>query len=349
MKKILAFAAAFTALMLVFPAKCLACTGFAVYDHKTYYGMNFDHSIDDIKFFIRADDIGKTVVFSMDFRTSGGYYPTVSMNSLGFFSSCQLVYADAGCRFESLEGAANPREMTELFGSMPFQTGKVESVRSAIKGHTMVCGYNEVHTLFADISGDAMVLETNNREQWLTDIQGKRIVMTNFFMHELPGSDADTAEGVGGDRYAAAARYIDAHIGSFSYEDGMEALKSAIQTSGSYPTQCSMLFDPMNGTVYIALKGDFTKVWKVSIYGGTAETYSGFDGHASVAIGRDGLSIKDLAALDGNSGEAPVTEDAPAGERAWLLWAVAAACAALAAAAAVLAALTVKKRKQKNA
>jgi hypothetical protein len=347
MKKVLAFAAVFAALALAFPAKCLACTSFAVYSGKTYYGMNFDHSVDDIRFFIRSDRNGGIKVFSMDFAISGKYNPTVSMNSLGLFSSCQMVYGDAGCRIESVDGAENPKEITELF-SIPFQAGNVRDIRAAIAGHTVVCRYNDAHTLFADASGDATILETNNRETWLTDMKGRRIVMTNFFVHELPGSDADTAFGVGGDRYTAAAKYIDEHIGSFSYENGMAALKGSIQRDGSYPTQCSMLFDPADGAVYVALKGDFTKVWKVSIPDGTAETYSGFDGHGSVAIGRDGLSTRDLAALDGNFGEAAAQGRAAGRERPWLIWAAIAACAALAVAAGVLAALAVKRKKRTN-
>jgi hypothetical protein len=299
MKKEVNFIFVFLLVFVCFPVDCLACTSFAAYSQKTYYGMNFDHYINDIRFSIHKSNNSDTRVFSMDFFLSGNYSPTVSMNNQGLFSSCQLVYPEESPVEKNNE---NQMDMFELFYHTPFSTSKVKDIRDSIIDKTVICQNNFVHTLFADSSGDAMVLETDNKEKWMTDIMGKSMVMTNFFNKESGDNAAGVASGIGSDRYMSAKKYIDANIDSFSYDEGMTALQNTIQAGSPFPTQCSMLFDPAKAEVYVVMKRDFSKVWKVSINNGIIETFRGFDVRRSLRIGNRGLTAKDLETVESNIG-----------------------------------------------
>ena len=298
MKKFTVFISLLTA-FLIFSADSLACTSFAVYSEKTYYGMNFDHYIYDIRFSIDNDTKGDTKIFSMDFLINGKYYPTVSMNNKGLFSSCQLAYPQKGTVNRESE---KQMDMFDLFYDAPYITDKVKDIREIVKEKTMICEHNFVHNLFADSSKDATVVETNNKENWITNIEGRSIIMTNFFNSELKDGDIASVTGLGSDRYIKAKDYIDAHIKAFSYDDGMAVLKKTAQANSMFPTQCSMLFYPAEAEVYIVMNRDFTKVWKASINEGTVETYKGFKDYQSVKIGNNGLLSAELSNIGVYSG-----------------------------------------------
>lgn len=94
----------------------------------------------------------------------------------------------------------------------------------------------------------------------------------------------------------------------------MNALKSTIQENSPHLTQCSMLFDPANAEVFIVLKRDFSKVWKVSINDGTIETFKGSNSHQSFKIGDRGIPIKNLENISVNSNEKAANEDVKNGK-----------------------------------
>lgn len=296
MRRLGVFLVAFLVVITACSVDCLACTSFAVYSDRTYYGMNFDHSIDDIRFSIHSGT--GTKVFSMDFFSNGAYHPTVWMSNQGFFAACQLVYPQQDPVRRS---SHDQLDMFELFSRVPFETSRVKEIRDIASEKTLICQYNFVHTLFADATGDAIVLETNNHDNWVTDSVENRIVMTNFFVSGLQPDSAMPVTGVGADRYVKARAQIDAHFDSFSYADGMNALQTTVQEHDSpYPTQCSLLFDPADGRVFIVAKRDFGKVWQVDISRGTIEAYSGFDSHWASTIGVNGLLLRNLRGTGGS-------------------------------------------------
>ncbi len=299
MKKVVLFITVLVG-SLILSVNALACTSFAVYSQKTYYGMNFDHYIHDMRFSIVNDTKSNIKVFSMDFLINGKYYPTVSMSNKGLFSSCQLAYPQKGTAQKENQ---DQMDMFDLFYQAPYLTDQVKDIRKTVTDKTLICQNNFVHNLFADNNGDAVVIETDNKEKWITDIEGKSIVMTNFFNSELKGGNIDSVTGFGADRYKKAKDYIDAHIDAFTYDDGMKALQNAVQISGPFPTQCSMLFDPEAAEVYIVMNKDFTKAWKVSINERMVETYKGFKGHQAVEIGESGLLSEELNNIGVYSGQ----------------------------------------------
>jgi hypothetical protein len=318
MKKIGVFIFVFMFVFICFTNTCFACTSFAEYSQKTYYGMNFDHYVDDIRFSVR--DKNNMKVFRMDFANNGNYASAASLNNEGVFSACELVYPEKVLVKKKDE---NQMDICQVFSKAAYSS-KVQDIRNIIDGKTLICGDVFAHTLSADASGDAMVLETDNKEQWMTNIEGKSIVMANFMNHNMKEIARDDG-GIGRDRYKIAKDYIDSHMDAFSYEDGMTVLQNTIQKSGQYPTQSSMLFDPERAEVFIALKGDFTKIWKVSINNKTIETFKGFDTHQSFEFNNDGISAKKLIDIAKNYDKGQADADIKAsstGTKAWIIIAV---------------------------
>ena len=96
--------------------------------------------------------------------------------------------------------------------------------------------------------------------------------MTNFPNGSFKNRNYEEVEGVGADRYIAAYRHINDNIVNFDPEQGLRALEKAAMRGEVWSTQCSMVFDPVNTEVYIALKGDFARIWKISMQDETIES-----------------------------------------------------------------------------
>ena len=118
--------------------------------------------------------------------------------------------------------------------------------------------------------------------------------MANFSNGDFAGQNWKDVSGVGATRYRNAYQHILDNYDSFDVQDGLNALKKAIQSSGGYKTQCSMVFDPENNEVYIVLHRNFNKIYKLSINNGTLETYSGFEKNNSFTINQTGITSTQL-------------------------------------------------------
>jgi hypothetical protein len=154
---------------------------------------------------------------------------------------------------------------------------------------------SSLHNLVADRFGDAMVVETGEIGNQITEIQDGYLVMTNFPIYQLKGKSYEEAKGIGSERYKIAHRYIKSNLKDFDIEKGMEVLKLAKSMSEIYPTRSSMVFDPNKKKIYICLEGHFDKIWKVSLENQSIETFRGFASFKSESIPAEGLSAADLA------------------------------------------------------
>jgi hypothetical protein len=152
-----------------------------------------------------------------------------------------------------------------------------------------------LHNLVADRFGDAIVVETGEIGNQITEIQDRYMVMSNFPIYQLKGKSYEEAEGIGSERYKIAHRYIRRNLKDFDVEKGMEVLKLAKNKSKTYTTRSSMVFDPDKKEIYICLEGNFDKVWKVSLENQSIETYHGFASFRREPIPAEGLSAADLA------------------------------------------------------
>lgn len=271
-----------------YPRSPFACTSFAVYSEETLYGMNFDYPDVEIRFTIHPS--GDLKVFQMEFLQEGGFVPTVGMNSAGLFGSCQMLFPEASA---TTSPGADDIYPWELYRESLLNLGSVEEVSEFISDKRVVHWSLTLHDLFADTRGDAMVVEAGDEENMITRIEDEFIVMTNFPNGDFAGRSYEEVSGAGAERYKIAYEHISDNVDKFDLNHGLETLRKAI-SSGDWPTQCSMVFNPERNEVFIALDKDFDRIWKVSIEDETIETYSGFKESVEMELSPSGVLASDL-------------------------------------------------------
>jgi hypothetical protein len=271
-----------------FRAGSFACTSFAVYGGHTFYGMNFDYPDVELRFTIRPS--GDRKVFQMEFAQGDGFSVTVGMNSAGLFSSCQMLYPEAPA---TTSRGPNDLYPWQVYEEAVLNMESVSEVAEFIGDKTVVHWSVTLHDLFADAYGDAMVVEVGRTENVITRIEDDFLVMTNFPNGEFAGQSYTEVEGVGADRYKIAYENISDNLDTFDVDVGLETLEKAA-LEGEFSTQASMVFDPDERQVYLALRRDFSKIWKVSIADGTIETFSGFGRTRTMPLDASGIFASEL-------------------------------------------------------
>jgi hypothetical protein len=263
----------------------LACTSFAVYSGKTLYGMNFDYPPNEIRFSI--EEHGTGAVFIGSFWMEEHYGRTVGMNERGLFSSDQMV-------FPLRAGVEEPGE-DEVHIWNAFYWGlrectTVDEVMAWI-GERRLVQYPTLplHNLYADPSGNAMVVEAGEDGNVLTEIDGPFLVMTNFHNGDFQGAVLNEIHGEGADRYRTATTYMEGHLAEFDIDHAFEVLRQTAQGSGDFKTRYSLVFDPEAREIYVALECDYDHIWKVSLDARTIETYAGFDEDVILALDEEGI------------------------------------------------------------
>jgi len=153
-------------------------------------------------------------------------------------------------------------------------------------------GYNTIHTLLADIEGNAVIVEVGENGNELVPIIDDFIVMTNFKNSNFRDKQYQEVLGTGGtDRYRKAYKHILENKDNFNLDKAFEGLK---MTSNSRATLCSMVFKPEENCIYVALNADFDKLWKISIDDKTIETFRGFEESLKLNIPTNGILASDL-------------------------------------------------------
>ncbi len=296
MKKALPLCVLF--LLLAFYAfPSLACTSFAVYRDHTLYGMNFDYPDVPVRY-----SIDQYAAFEVAFEYNGNYVPISGMNEDGLFMAVQMLYP------EKVDSAAGGRTDLQTFAaSVVSRFYSMEQVHAALCNQLLANRYVSLHCMLADKSGSAAVLEPGTEQNRVTQNPGDYLVMTNFSNADAYNPDTQRMEGVDCERYIAADAYIEQNKDSFDIEDGLETLKRTIQTEGGYPTQTSMVYDPVNGEIYIAVRGDFERIWKISLAQRTIESYRGFERPILLKLDEEGVTAQELVAL----ASAPPSQENP--------------------------------------
>jgi hypothetical protein len=278
------------------PFSPFACTSFAVYSDETFYGMNFDYPDVELRFTIRPS--GDLKVFQMEFAQGDDFAPTVGMNSAGLFASCQMLFPEAPA---TTSPGPNGVYTWQLYREALFNFDSVHKVDEFISDKRVVHSSVTLHDLFADPGGGAMVVEPGDGENVITRIKGDFIVMTNFPNGDFAGQSYEAVEGTGADRYKIVHENISQHSAAFDVNRGLETLEKAV-LSGEFSTQASMVFDPEKGQVYVALKRDFGKIWKVSIADETIETFAGFAKAEKIPLDASGVLASDLERMGTSHG-----------------------------------------------
>lgn len=236
-----------------------ACTSFAVFSANNLYGMNFDYPETELRLMLYNTDGGKA--FSMEFKQGQEFIPIAGMNSDGLFVAMQMMYPK-----REAAGALKPDEIyTGELGALIGVYDEVKDIEAYIEDKRLVHMPVTVHQLFADKTGDAMIVEAGDEGNEIIRSEKDFIVMTNFTNADYVDTPIEEIYGIGADRYQQAYEHIEQNFNEFDVESAWTVLNDTAQSSGGYPTLASMVFDPGNGEVYIVLDRDFEKVWKLSL------------------------------------------------------------------------------------
>lgn len=304
MRRLLAFLL-FVTVLALYPARAHACTSFAVYRQNTLYGMDFDYSDVPIRYVISQN--GGTAVFHVDFETYGRYVPIAGMNEHGLFLAVQMLYPEA-----LKTPGGEEKELHTFAQEALFSMQSVEEALRALEYQRVVNSFLMLHCMLADKNGTAIVLEPGDGENRITQNPGDYLVMTNFFNADFYHPDTRRMENVDCTRYLAAENCILQRGDAFSIADGMATLESAMQKDGDYPTQNSIVCDPTNGEIYIAIRGEFETVWKVSLQEKTIENFRGIAKPIKLELGEEGISAQTLVDLANEAKLEPPLQQAAA-------------------------------------
>ncbi len=289
------------------------CTSFAVYFNEPIYAMNIDHPDRERKFKITKVKCDETCIgsskcdscklkdniiyrFHCQNREKDRFFDSACMNSLGMFSNYQFLVPNK----ETLIQKPKDKRISigNLFSQSQMYMGTVNDLINRIGNEKVY--YNNLfdryalHNLFADKTGEALVLEASENGNEINLISDKFILMTNFPTYEFKGKYYTEVHGDGSDRYKIAYEEIVKNKDNFGVKQAFDVLKKARHSSEFFPTVCSMVFDPMRLYVYLALFGDFNKIWRISIGENIIETYSGFEETHSIKLGTKGVLASEL-------------------------------------------------------
>jgi hypothetical protein len=190
--------------------------------------------------------------------------------------------------------ASNEVDMHNLAIQSIYSDRSVDDIKSYLEDKRVINQYSSIHNLFADSSGNAMVVEAGKEATLISEIEGNFMIMTNFFNDKLKNYPYNDLNEIGSDRYATAYEYITDNYDNFDIEHGFEVLKATAQSGAGFPTQSSMIFDPDNAEVYIAVKQNYEQIWKVSIKEGTIESYRDFNNPVQMELGQQGYTMDEL-------------------------------------------------------
>lgn len=263
----------------------LACTSYVVYSNEIIYGMNFDWGFTDCRFSVEeAADIKYFVVrFKLNFRLAS----LAAMNSKGFFANYQVL---PGNRYRK-KWRLKTISQGQLWRKAIAEKSSINELKELI-GDKIVTPIPDIalHNMYADLHGDAVILEILEEKQNLIENEKNFLVMTNFFNSDFVGLDYQEVSGFGGDRYQIVYEEILKNMGSFDLDTAFDILKKAKQ----YTTRASMVFFPEELIVYLALERNFQQIWKIDILAQTIETYRGFKEYKQLSIAGSGLTSTEL-------------------------------------------------------
>lgn len=262
-------ASALLCLAVVFSLKASGCTGFAAYSGQVVYGANFDWPGEPELEFALEHGTGSAKRFVLRFKPETGWFTMCGLNKWGLFASLQEVPS------VSQHGLGQGRTMmlSQLFDQALESAASVSEVKGLLGDRRLIPPPGiSLHSLFADVRGHTLIAEPGARANQLIPGSGNFAVMTNFYNSDLSGQDFRKVRGFGADRYRVAMEELRKLKGAVGLETGLGILKKTTQTI----TQASLLFLPEQQQVYLALKADFTRVYRFDLKGETVSTWRGF-------------------------------------------------------------------------
>lgn len=276
------------------------CTSFAVYSQeKAIYGMNFD--TDDIDLKLKINSYNDMNLFYFSGLLDNKYRDIAGFNSEGLFICTQAVEYSPGFNSSCNE---NDWFAFDIFDEALKNTRKASEFFEILNKRVISYPRNPLfpdlglHTIIADKTGDAFILEEGNDTNIVSTCHNDFIIMTNFPNGDFKEANYNEVYGIGAERYICAHEYIHNNIHSFGINEAFEVLKRTSQdTTSQTPTLCSIVFQPLNNEAYISFKIDFNKKWKISIIEKTIESLDGFLNNNRIEFTNGEILVKDLISL----------------------------------------------------
>ncbi|MCP4159162.1 MAG: hypothetical protein GY760_03735 [Deltaproteobacteria bacterium] len=283
--------------VLIISTQALCCSSFAVYSDKTIYGMNFDYGKFPMKLKIEESKGVKT--FHLSFQRPVGegrkmWANTAGMNSNGFFGALQEEYSE---KIKPTPPGKDTIFIHHLYRNINNK-GDVATLETICNEKKLIQFMGiKIHGLFADKTGNAIITEAGDEKNHLIKRKEKFIVMTNFPNRSLKGKTYKEAKGIGDKRYIAGYEYIQKHLNKFDINKGMTALGLMKNKNPGYPTNCSMVFDPVSNNIYVSLLTNYKKVFKISLNNKTLTTFKGFKKISKFKLDANGILVSKLLTL----------------------------------------------------
>lgn len=275
-----------------------ACSSFAVYGDKTYYGMNWDYyahydatiqiqKVNEMKIFVVYDQDGN------DFT---------GMNTKGLFASKIMEYPaeDFGLFHETGDNKLRRIEMKDVFRKALYNFSSIDEVNDYLKDKRIIYSQTKLHDMFADLNGHAQIVEVGRDQNIISSIEEKFLIMSNFTSYYYKGTPYREINDKGADRYISGYEYAIHNIGNFDLDNGLQMLEAMKCADNSFYTLGSFLFEPETNCVYIAVNRDFDKIWKVSVQDETIESYKGFEKPIKIKFDQK-IKLSDLKKLSNNN------------------------------------------------
>jgi Linear amide C-N hydrolases, choloylglycine hydrolase family len=255
--------------------------------------MNFDFPDVDLKFDIEHAERGE--VFYLCFLWDGRYRKVAGANQAGLFAAAQILVAQFEIEPQTDEASITPYE---LFASALENAREIDDVLMILGSRRLAyTTLRKGHQLYADIGGNTCVLEPGPKSNRVYPLTGHNTVLTNNLFERQQVRAAAAMQRLGVDRYQIAHQWIDERGVNFTVKDGLELLRRTQLTRGRFTTQCSMVVDPGEATIYLSLKRDFQHIWKINM---TERTVHSLNDGLKACIPTGGLTSADFVSPQGN-------------------------------------------------
>ena len=271
------------------------CTSFAVYhQEKAIYGMNFD--TDDIDLRLKVKSYNDKNLFYFSALLDNRYRDIAGFNSEGLFVCTQAVEYGPGFRASCDE---NDWFAFEIFDEALRKTGKSSEFFELPDKRVISYPRNPLfpdlglHTMIADKTGGAFILEEGKDRNIISPIHNDFIIMTNFPNGNFEDVNYDKVCGIGADRYICAYEYISDHMDSFGIDEAFEILSKTSQDN----TLSSIVYEPLKNEICISFKKDLSKRWKISVVEKTIQSLDGFLNNNKIQFTNDEIFVNDLLGL----------------------------------------------------
>lgn len=271
------------------------CISFAVYSQKkAIYGMNFDTN--DIDLRLKINSYNNKNLFSFSCLADNTYRDIAGFNSEGLFICTQAVKYSPGFKLSCNE---NDWFAFDIFDEALKKADKTSEFFEILNKRVISYPRNPLypdlglHTMIADKTGDAFILEEGKDVNTVTPIHNDFIIMTNFPNGDFKEVNYNKVHGIGADRYICAHEYIHNNIHRFGVNEAFEILSKTSQGN----TLCSIVYEPLNNEIYISFKKDLSKKWKVSLIDKTIQSLDGFLSNNKIQFTNEEIFVDDLISL----------------------------------------------------